>query len=546
MVSSFSVFDPIEQLREQVLRQEAAIAKLTERVYALEHGATAHTEKPGPLPTIPDAPPRQTVARPAVDWEALVGANWLNRLGVLVLVIGIALFLGYSLTQLGPLGKAAIGGTIGLAMLLSGVALRRGGRYETLGISLAGGGWAVLYFTSYAIYALPPARLITDPVTATLLLLVISCSMVLHALLARNQAATTLAYLIAFTSLNLYPLSTFALVAMVILAASAVLVAHRFEWPRVAVAGALFTYGGFLLRYEDPVYHQAGVLNGQLALWVYWCLYELYTVRSKDGRVLFGVNALGFLGSSFLVGQPGSPHYWAIFLFTAAGAYAASAALRRERDRAIAVSAWLFALGLIEQLSGVRQTAALLAEGEALVWAGVFWDLPNLRRLGGMILVLPVVRIVLTDSQGTSHSWVPIALLAAALFLLQRWIYKMDRAYAYAGVLLLGAVISAEFGRGWITIGLGVMALAILVCGLLFHDIHTRYAGFLVLAAALTKLFVHDLSELDTPSRIITFVGLGILLLASSWGYTRFLRPTLTKLSGDDPVAEQAESTDVL
>src|SRR5690349_3389733 len=55
------------------------------------------------------APEQQATGRTRTDWESLVGTNWLNRLGALMLVIGIVLFVGYSLTQLGPTGKITIG-----------------------------------------------------------------------------------------------------------------------------------------------------------------------------------------------------------------------------------------------------------------------------------------------------------------------------------------------------------------------------------------------------------------------------------------------------
>ena len=61
----------------------------------------APVEPPHLPPPIPE-PPRETTGawlRRSIgdqEWEAMVGGNWLNKVGVLVLVIGIALFLGYA------------------------------------------------------------------------------------------------------------------------------------------------------------------------------------------------------------------------------------------------------------------------------------------------------------------------------------------------------------------------------------------------------------------------------------------------------------------
>ena len=111
-----------------------------------------------------------------------MGASWLNRIGALVLVIGIALFLGYSLTQLGPGGKVAIGLGVGASMLLGGVALRSNERYGNFSTSLVAGGWAAIYFTVYAAHALEPARVIANPVIAGIVLFAVSVGMILHAI----------------------------------------------------------------------------------------------------------------------------------------------------------------------------------------------------------------------------------------------------------------------------------------------------------------------------------------------------------------------------
>src|ERR1035441_5703837 len=86
--------------------------------------------------------------RSSEEWEALLGGNWLNKLGVFVLVIGLALLLGYSFKHLGPWGIDAICVAIGLGMLGTGVTLEGRERYRTFARGLVGGGWAALYFRS--------------------------------------------------------------------------------------------------------------------------------------------------------------------------------------------------------------------------------------------------------------------------------------------------------------------------------------------------------------------------------------------------------------
>ncbi len=92
------------------------------------------------------------------EWEAVVGGSWLNKLGVLVLVIGIALFLGYSFTQSGP-GRPR-GHRAGRKFHNVGRRILDGKkpRYKIFARGLLGGGWAALYFTTYAMQAVDARR----------------------------------------------------------------------------------------------------------------------------------------------------------------------------------------------------------------------------------------------------------------------------------------------------------------------------------------------------------------------------------------------------
>jgi uncharacterized membrane protein len=171
------------------------------------------TPEPAPTPmpafAAPEASPRPTwrdqvrESMGGQEWEAVVGGNWLNKLGVLVLVIGIALLLGYEFTRVGPGGRVATGIGVGLTMLISGVFIERKRAYAIFARGLIGGGWAALYFTTYAMHALPAAKVIDNPYLATALLLAVACGMISHSLRYKSQTVSGLAYFIAFATLAL-------------------------------------------------------------------------------------------------------------------------------------------------------------------------------------------------------------------------------------------------------------------------------------------------------------------------------------------------------
>src|SRR5262245_56578719 len=93
--------------------------------------------RPQPTPSEPAAFKPSTASafaqapEPAVprDWEAVLGGNWLNKLGVLILVIGMALALGYSFTYMGPAGRVATCLAASVALITSGMLVERRERY---------------------------------------------------------------------------------------------------------------------------------------------------------------------------------------------------------------------------------------------------------------------------------------------------------------------------------------------------------------------------------------------------------------------------------
>jgi len=68
----------------------------------------------------------------------------------------------------------------------------------------------------------------------------------------------------------------------------------------------------------------------------------------------------------------------------------------------------------------------------------------------------------------------------------------------------------------------GMYALFLIVLGIWKNKKHLRIMAFALFGATLVKLFLYDISHLDTLAKTIVFVSLGVLLLIISFLYNKY------------------------
>jgi hypothetical protein len=494
-------------MRSKLKSMEQQIAALTYRVWTLEN-RTAPPPPPPPVASevkipapiaeripepiaapLPEPPPPPPPARPLAgiagigsseEWEALIGGSILNKAGALILVVGIALFLGYSFGHLSPAGRASIAFAVSLALLGAGVLLERRGRYRMFSRGLTGAGWAALYATAYAIYALPEARIVQDPFIGSLGMLAVAGGMIAHALRYRSQAVTAVAYFAAFAALAATPNSPFAVVALIPLAASLLYLASRFEWYRLPVFGIAATYLTCISRGQSG----ASLGASQSLFLVYWLLFEAFDfIRVKrrivaDGfHLLWPINTVAFLGLSSLVWSKHRPDLmWlaaaygaALFLIdTLLRAYLRPPSSFSEQDgllerlqaggfeASLVVSAALAGLAVTGRVPGVWSGAALAVEAEILYLAGIQLASPFIRALGYAAFACSVSETFANAGSksgvlghATSH-FTPPALFHALLFYVNRALRKPNVVFSSAATVFIAIVCAIEFPSAWI------------------------------------------------------------------------------------------------
>lgn len=68
----------------------------------------------------------------------------------------------------------------------------------------------------------------------------------------------------------------------------------------------------------------------------------------------------------------------------------------------------------------------------------------------------------------------------------------------------------------------GLYALLLIILGIIKRKTHLRIGAIVLFAVTLIKLFFYDIAELDTISKTIVFVSLGVLLLIISFLYNKY------------------------
>jgi hypothetical protein len=521
------------------------------------------------------------------EWEAVVGGSWFNKLGVLVLVMGIALFIGYSLTHLGPAGRIAIGFLVSGAMLGGGIILERQARYVIFARGLIGGGWAGLYFTTYAMHGLEAARIIQSPLVGMTLLGTAAAGMILHSLHYRSQVVTGLAYFVGYVTLAISPLSNFSIVASVPLAGSLLFVAQRFSWAPMAAVGVVVTYGTYAVRAESATGSSfADFVSGQSVLAIYWLLFEVFDIlnvgkrRSDRGvaSAIFPLNACGFIGVSLLQWSSVTPTTLYLFFATTSAAYLASTIARARLqppsgfsndsdtltriqfgsyEGAVTVAVALMTPGIFLRFSGLDVNIALLLQAEFLFLAGLYLSQPYLRALGAAAIVIPLIKLVLVDITKGGYltimglnvmAWTPMALLTASVFYLNRGLIRPERespllfpelGYSYSASTLLAVIIGFEISRDYLGLGWLMLAFPLFEVGLRRRLEEFRLQSYGVAALGLAALLIVNILGGSTDP----WVSIGTAALLTYAAATRLFRLAPDRLPEQERLTAQEISS---
>ena len=524
-------------------------------------------------PTSQSAASAQKKAR-LFSLEETLGANWLNKIGIAILVIGLAFFLAYKLQTWGPGGKVLCGFAVSLALLGGGIWLERKPTYRIFARGGIGGGWALAYFTTFAMYHLQAARIVDSLSVDLLLMMLVAAGMVGHSLRYRSQTVTALAFMLGFATLLTShveePTQTviFSLAASAILAIALVVVTTIRHWAVLELCGLIAVYTSHFVWLTKvlPDNHAdfAEFWPSTALILLYWLIFRLAYVRrtplDKHEENLSSVSAIlnsgGVLG--LLKFQSAHPE-WAFWALVALGIFEMGLAwwAKAKRRQAFVVLSTIAVVLLVSSVPfrfhGVSWPVLWLVQAQVLAIAGLRVGEPVFRRLGLLtgvitggvlalhdVMPLAVERLMAGDA---SRHWSLTAGLALAAILYwthaevypRRWpeiaTHPLESlALKLSSWLALGAgatCLWVVLPDKWLPVGWLTLFLVLVFAGHRWRAIMPLVEGdVLALVAAALLVFDHvlplayfrlgnaDLSHHPAETTVLAFAALAYWLRA--------------------------------
>ncbi|HUI39058.1 MAG TPA: DUF2339 domain-containing protein, partial [Candidatus Nitrosotalea sp.] len=380
--------------------------------------ATPHpAAPPAPPPAHPAAlhPPAAAsamhppahVQRKSSELEEKLGTNWLNKIGVVALVIGIALFLAYKFPTLTNPEKVGLGYFVSLSILGLGVYLERKDLYRVFARALIGGGWALVFFTTYAMHFVQYTRVIDAEWLDLALLFAVSWMMVAHTLLYNSQVVTGLAFLLGFTTVAISQNTVYCLAAGAILAIGLVAIVHRRNWFELEVFGLIASYLNHYIWLRTVIEPMGAhkhmfpeFVPSAALLCLYWAIYRWsYLARRIERAAQEHVSTVAALLNTcallaLLKYQSVHPQlaFYALLALGAIELTLGQLPVARPRRTAVVILSTIGTILLIAAIpfkySGMDMAIIWLAEAQALFLAGVFTSEALFRRFGMLAALL--------------------------------------------------------------------------------------------------------------------------------------------------------------
>ncbi|HSK44891.1 MAG TPA: DUF2339 domain-containing protein, partial [Candidatus Binatia bacterium] len=509
----------------------------------------------------------ETPRKSSMSVEEKLGTNWLPKLGIAIVVIGVGFLVAAKWGGFAPWLRVVILYLGGLALLAGGIFAERKERYRTLGRALIGGGWAVTVLVTYGLQHAPFMAILSSNALDLLLLLGVIGVMVWHTLKYDSQLVTGASFLLGFAAITLNPDPPYNLLAGAMLVTGMTIIVLRRRWFELEIFGILASYlNHFYWLYSifnlqvtrAPFPHHTVSMALMIGYWVVFrCSYvwrKVETHEEESVSTIAGLlNPLLFL--AVMKYQSFHPE-WAFYALLGMGAAEFIFGQLPVSRRRVAPFRVLSSLGAVLMVaavpfkySGNSREMLWLAGAEAFLLAGIFVRERLFRGFGLIIsslvaLYVMVVRISpllqeVMNAQPHHHAELVIglAVIAAVLYsnaniIGRRWrdLFKAEmesqslRTLSFAASAFAVCAVYALVGDNAVAIVLALLVFSLSVLGKQFSIGDLTYQAHWIAVVAFVQTIVAgqtlETSWHGVPGRVLMFAPVAGLLYVSS----RFVR----------------------
>src|SRR3954470_17404393 len=568
-----------------------------------------------PPPPMPHIPPRPSMAAPTFaqmgqgsseSLEGTIGKLWLNRIGIVAILIGVAYFLKYAFDSgwIGPGGRVAIGLIAGIAVVVWSESFRRKGS-AAFSYSLKAVGIGILYLSLWAAsqyFHLVPASaafVAMILVTASTITLALTQDAEILAVYAMIGGFSTPAMVSTGENHEIILFSYVLLLDLAILAMVAFKPWRRIVWG--AMLGTAVMYIGWAAQYYDSSERGVTVLFAS-AFFAVFALIPLVTplTHSRWHRgmsitltLLPLVNGGAyFLALYAMYDSETVTLTWYALALAALYLLLSSQFKRRVGSDPdvvktvnllhVAVAIAFITVAIPLKLDAHWITIGWLIESAVLLFVAVKSEAHFLRIFAGCTLALGVCRLLFIDNFNVqtlifnarfATFLVAIAIMAGIVAAGERYASEREmpfvklaaialnvltlvaltseaegyfsrqiaETYQHHGINMYEVTRQLEIARDfsfsaiWIVYG-----AALMVAGFWKRSAFIRWQAMVLLAVTIGKVFIYDSRELQQIYRILSFIALGVMLMAISYAYHRDwfkLSPRKSSSSGEQETA---------
>jgi uncharacterized membrane protein len=525
----------------------------------------------GPIPAPPIPPSGPVRPYPSlgishtsspVDLENLIAGRWLNRVGILAVIIAVSFFLKYAFDNnwIGPSGRVGIGILLGAAMLpWSQWLLGRGYSYFSEGIAALGQATLLLSIWAgcryYSLFGNDVGFAGMIVVTAVMAIVALGRNSERIALLSLFGGFLT-PLLLSTGKDEQIVLFTYLLT----LGAGLLVIGWRRDWLSLAPISFFFTlvyFWGWYERFYQTVRLERTIIFATLFFLLYCALPVLRTIRfaalDSVGMLLVPVNSLVYLCALYAMLWPQDRWpFTLVVLALSAGHIGVARFVPAAKPGEWPVTQQLFAglaltfvtVAIPIRLEGKWITLALALEGAMLIRTGfrslmpllvsalrvLFFPLPadtflyneRFGTFAGVIFSM-VVALFAARGHGIATSKpesATMGVLAVAIniytltaFSLELWDY-----FGHSASLGIDRGLAQHLALSMLWTGYASMLILV---GIKRGSPLLRWQALVLFGLVVIKVFVYDISYLDRFYRILSFLILGVVLLVVSFLYQK-------------------------